>query len=189
MQHPLRQHIEKITSISDEEFEYILAHFTHKKLRKHQFLIQEGDVNLNMCFVVKGSLKSYQNGFDGKEHILQFAFSDWWISDFHAFYNQEKATLNIDCLEDSELLCITFENREKICSEMKKVEYFFRKKTNFGYGALQNRILSLFDTNIKQRYDNLLKMYPQLFQKVPKTMIASYLGVSRETLSRLKKGE
>jgi CRP-like cAMP-binding protein len=187
MTHPLRQHIEKITPISNEEFEYILSHFSLKKLKKHQFLIQEGDTSITMCYVLKGCLKSYQVGTDDKEHIVYFAFADWWISDFYAFYNQEKATLTIDCIEETELLCISFENREKLCSELHKIEYFFRKKTNTGYGALQNRILSLLDTNIKERYNNLLKMYPELFQKVPKHLIASYLGVSRETLSRLKK--
>jgi CRP-like cAMP-binding protein len=109
----------------------------------------------------------------------------WWITDYEAYYNQSAATVNIDCIEDSELLCLSFENREKLCAELHKMEYFFRKKTNKRNVALQKRILSLLSNNAKERYDKLLEQYPQLFQKVPKQLIAAYLGVTGETLSRL----
>lgn len=180
----LRQHIEKITPLTDQEFDYILSHFTTKKLKKHQFLIQEGDVVTNDYFVVKGLLKASFTNNDGKEHILQFAMEDWWISDFQAYFNQTEATQNIDCIEAVEVLCLSLTNREKLCAEMHKIEHFFRRKSNFGYIALQNRILSLLNKNAKERYQELIINYPTLFQRVPKTLIASYLGVSRETLSR-----
>lgn len=91
----------------------------------------------------------------------------------------------MDCLEDSETLYISLENREKLCAEMRKMEYFFRKKTTAGYVASQNRILSLISYNAKERYEYLLQQYPDLMQRVPKSLIASYLGITRETLSRL----
>ncbi|MDP9961820.1 Crp/Fnr family transcriptional regulator [Chryseobacterium lathyri] len=181
----LRQHFEKITPLTDQEFNYILSHFTTKKLKKHQFLIQEGDLVTTDHFVVKGLLKASFTNNDGKEHILQFAMEDWWISDFQAYFNQTEATLNIDCIEAVEVLCLSLTNREKLCAEMHKIEHFFRRKSNLGYIALQNRILSLLNNNAKERYEELLKNYPSLFQRVPKTLLASYLGVSRETLSRL----
>lgn len=180
----LRQHFEKITPLTDQEFEYILSHFTAKKLKKHQFLIQEDDAVLNDYFVVKGLLKAYYVNKDGKEHIMQFAMEDWWITDYQAYFSQTKATLNIDCIEEVELLCISLHNRDKICAELHKIEHFFRRKSNMGYVALQKRILSLLNDNAKERYEQLLNNYPSLFQRVPKTLIASYLGVSRETLSR-----
>lgn len=181
----LRRHFEKITPLTDQEFDYILSHFTTKKLRKHQFLIQEGDIVQNDYFVVKGLLKASFTNNEGKEHILQFAMEDWWVCDYQAYFNQTNATLNVDCLEDIEVLCLSLINREKICSELHKIEHFFRRKSNFGYIALQQRILSLMNNDAKGRYEQLRKQYPSLFQRVPKTMIASYLGVSRETLSRL----
>jgi len=180
----LRNHFEKITPLTDPEFEYILSHFTPKKLKKHQFLIQEDDVVSNDYFVVKGLLKAYHVNKDGKEHIMQFAMEDWWITDYQAYFSQTKATLNIDCIEEVELLCLSLQNRDKICSELHKIEHFFRRKSNLGYIALQRRILSLLNDNAKERYEQLLFNYPNLFQRVPKTLIASYLGVSRETLSR-----
>lgn len=180
----LRRHIEKIIPLTDQEFDYILAHFTTKKLKKHQFLIQAGDYVQNDYLVIKGLLKAYHTNKEGKEYILQFAMEDWWITDYQAYFNQTKATLNIDCIEEVDLLCLTRHNRDKICAELHKIEHFFRRKSNTGYIALQRRILAMLNYNAKEQYTQLLAQYPDLFQRVPKTLIASYLGVSRETLSR-----
>lgn len=180
----LRQQIEKIIKITDTEFDYVLKHFVAKKFRKHQFVIQEGQLVENDFFVLNGCLKSYSTDANGKDHIIQFAMHDWWITDYQAYYNQTAATVNIDCIEDTELLCLSLKNREKLCAEMHKIEHFFRRKTNKRNVALQNRILTLLSSSAKERYDKLLEQYPELFQKVPKHLIASYLGVTRETLSR-----
>lgn len=181
----LRQQIEKIVPLTDKEFEHILSYFTLKKLKKHQFLVQAGNLVINDHFVIKGLLKSYYINEEGKEHILQFAMEDWWITDYQAFFNQTIAELNIDCIEDTEVLAISAGNREKLCAEMHSMEHFFRKKSNSGYVALQRRILSLLNNNAKERYEQFVNQHPKLFKKVPKTLIASYLGLSRETLSRL----
>lgn len=180
----LRQQIEKITPLSDKEFEYVLSHFTERKFKKHQFLVQSGQTVKFDYFILNGCLKSYHTDKDGKIHIIQFGMQDWWITDYQAYYNHTIATIDIDCIEDTEVLCLSYENREKLCSELHKIEHFFRKKTNTRNVALQQRILSLMSNNAKERYDRLLEQYPQLFQKVPKHLIASYLGVTRETLSR-----
>ena len=185
MNHPFRQHIEQIIPLTDQEFEYVLSHFTTKKLRKHQFLVQEGDRVPNDFYVLSGCLKAYHTDKEGKEHILQFAMADWWITDYQAYFKETEATICVDCIEASEVLCLSLDNREKICSDLHKMDSFFRKKSNMGYVALQQRILSLLNSNAKERYEQLLNLYPSLFQKVPKTLIAAYLGVTRETLSRL----
>lgn len=181
----LRQQFEKIISLDDAEFEYILSHFKHKKFKKHQFVVQEEQRVEYDYFILSGCLKSYSTDANGKDHIIQFGMPDWWITDYQAYYNQKPATINIDCLEASELLCLSLQNREKLCAEMHKVEHFFRKKTNRHNVALQQRILSLLSSSARERYDKLLRDYPALFQKVPKHLLAAYLGVSRETLSRL----
>ena len=180
----LRQHFEKIISLTDQEFDYIFSHFTTKKLKKHQFLIQESNDVINDYFVVKGLLKAYYVDNAGKEHIMQFAMEDWWISDYQAYLSKTKATLNVDCIEDVELLCLSLHNRNKICSELHKIEHFFGQKSNTGYVALQRRLLSQLSNNAEERYRQLFSQYPNLFQRVSKTLIASYLGVTRETLSR-----
>jgi CRP-like cAMP-binding protein len=185
MEHPLKQHIEEIISVTDDEFEFILNHFNLIKKRKHQYLIQEGEVVNREYWIIKGCIKSYFIDEKGKEHILQFGMENWWITDYESFVKKSRSKINIDCLEDCELLYITSENREKLTMEMHKMERFWAKKSKFGRIALQNRILSLLKNSSKERYELLLEQYPKLFQRVPKKLIASYLGVSRETLSRL----
>lgn len=180
----LRKHFGKLITLSDEEFNYILSHFVVRKFRKHQFLVQQGSPVLYDYFVAHGLVKASMTGQEGKEHILQFAMEDWWISDYQAYFNQTDAALDITCVEDVEVFCLSLANREKLCAELHLVEHFFRKKSNLGYIALQRRILSLMQNNAQARYSELLRLYPGLSKRIPKTMMASYLGVSRETLSR-----
>jgi CRP-like cAMP-binding protein len=181
----LRQQIEKITPLTAEEFNYILSYFSVKKIKKRQFLLQENSAAPNDYFVTKGLLKAYHTNNDGKEHILQFAMEDWWVTDYAAYFKETASTISIDCIEDAEVLVLSLHNREKLCADMHKMEHFFRKKSNAGYVALQSRILSLLNSNAKERYQQLLAQHPQLFQRIPKSLIASYLGITRETLSRL----
>ncbi|HBG41307.1 MAG TPA: Crp/Fnr family transcriptional regulator [Porphyromonadaceae bacterium] len=181
----LRQQIEKIVPLTNDEFEFVLSHFKEKNFKKHQIIIHEGDYVQYDFYVVKGLMKSSHTNPEGKEHMIQFALENWWITDPQAFHNSTKATLNVDCLEDTKVLAISLENREKLCKELQKMEYFFLKKTTAGYIALQKRILCLISSTATERYYNLLAQYPGLIQRIPKQMVASYLGVSRETLSRL----
>jgi CRP-like cAMP-binding protein len=185
MSHLLREHIEKITPLTDNEFEYISSFFTTRKIRKHQFLVQEGDPVLNEFFVIRGCLKAYQADENGKVHILQFATEQWWITDYQAYFNQTPASIHVDCIEPCELLSLSLYNREKLCSELHKMEHFFRMKLTARCTALQQRMLYMMNSTVLQRYEQLNQLYPELLQRVSKQHIASYLGVSRETLSRL----
>lgn len=185
MHESLREHIEKIIPLSDDQFDLIRQLFIPRKFKKHQYLVQEGDPVYYSYFVVSGLLKLAHTGEDNKEHILHFAMEDWWVSDYQAFFSKSAATMSLDCLEDAEVLCITLENHEKLCSAVPRIEHFFLKKAYNGYFASQQRILSLLSNNAKERYELMLNLYPSLMQRVNKTLIASYLGVSRETLSRL----
>lgn len=181
----LIDHFRKVISLDDSEAAYVASHFVIKKFKKHQFVVQEGELVPNSFLVAKGCLKSYHTDDNGKEHILQFGFENWWITDFQAHSNEIPATINVDCIEDSELFCLSLQNREKLCAEMHKVARFFLAKTNKGYIAQQQRILSLLNSNAKERYEQLLALYPGILNRVPKQLVAAYLGVSRETLSRL----
>jgi CRP-like cAMP-binding protein len=181
----LRRQIEKIVTLTNEEFESVLSYFSYKTFKKHQYVLQAGNPAPNDYFVLKGLLKSFYVDEAGKTHILQFAMEDWWISDPEAYHNSLNAALNIDCLEDTQTFFISLENREKLCEQSRKMEFFFRKKTQAGYIALQKRIRSLMSQNAKERYEAFLQLYPQLSQRLPKALIASYLGISRETLSRM----
>lgn len=185
MQQSLRDHFEKTMPLTDEEFAFVLAHFTFKRFKKHQFLIQQGEPAPYVYLVVAGLLKLVYTDESGKAHIVSFAMEDWWQSDFQAFYAQTRATLSLECLEDTAVFCLSLADYHKLCADFPKVERFILKKSITGSIAAQQRILSLLTTDARQRYDQLLKQQPALFQRVSKTLLASYLGVSRETLSRL----
>lgn len=187
MQEKLREHIEKIVPLTDEEFAFVLSHFTFQSAKKREFLIREGKSVKYSYFVVSGLLKLVHSDESGKEHIVSFAMEDWWESDYLAYHSQTKATMSLQCLEDTDVFCLSLEGYQQLCSGLQKMEHFFLKKANAGHIASQQRILSFITANAKERYEQLLKRYPSLFQRVPKTLLASYLGVSRETLSRLSR--
>jgi CRP-like cAMP-binding protein len=148
-------------------------------------VISEGDKVDCEYFVLSGCLKAFFINDQVKMYILQFAMPTWWTSDYNALYSHNRATINIDCITDAEVLCISNNDREKLCSELHPLEHFFRWRTNRGYVASQKRLLSFMNNDAKARYEELLALYPQLYNLVPKHLIAAYLGVSRETLSRL----
>lgn len=185
MQQKLREHIEKIVPLTDDEFAFVLSHFTTKSYKKREFLIEEGKSVKYSYFVVSGLLMLIYNDESGKQHIVSFAMEDWWESDYQAYHTQTKATMSLQCLEDTDVFCLSLEDYQKLCAGLQKMEHFFLRKANGGHIGSQQRILSFLTSNAKERYEQLLKRYPSLIQRVPKSLLASYLGVSRETLSRL----
>lgn len=185
MKADIREHIEKIIPLTDDEFAFVNSHFTTLHFKKHDFLITEGKPVPYSYFVISGLLKLVHNDDAGKEHIVAFAMEDWWECDYEAFYKGTKATMSLQCLEDTTVLCHTLDGYKSLCNGLHKMEHFLLAKANAGHIAAQQRILSFLNSNAKERYEKLLKRYPSLFQRVPKTQLASFLGVSRETLSRL----
>ncbi|GAA4320358.1 hypothetical protein GCM10023149_19590 [Mucilaginibacter gynuensis] len=181
----LRKHIEQITPVNDDEFEHVKTFFTLKRVKKHQYLVQEGDQATHEYLILSGIFRMFYLDSEGKEHIVQFAGENWWMADYQAYFNQKQATLNIVCMEDAEVLCTTLPGRETLSSDIHKMEHFFRVKLTKGYVAQQRRIISLLSSTPQQRYEEFGKLYPDMMQKIPKKYIAEYLGVSRETLSRL----
>ncbi|MBB6112161.1 cAMP-binding domain of CRP or a regulatory subunit of cAMP-dependent protein kinases [Mucilaginibacter lappiensis] len=181
----LKEHIAKTISLTDEQFDYLFSHFKLQSFKKGQVIIAAGDKVDHEYFVLDGCLKSFYINDDLKMFILQFAMPTWWSSDYNALYSNAKATINLDCITDAEVLCLSNDDREKLCNEIHQVEHFFRWRTNKGYVASQKRLLSFMNNDAKHRYEELLAQYPALYNIVPKHLIAAYLGVSRETLSRL----
>lgn len=181
----LKEHIAKTAQLTDEQFDYFFSHFESKSYKKGQAVISEGQKVDCEYFVIEGCLKAFFINDEIRMYILQFAMPTWWTSDYCALYNQTKATINVDCITDATVLCLSGNDREKLCKELHQAEHFFRWRTNKGYVASQKRLLSFMNNDTRARYEELMTLYPQLYNLVPKHLIASYLGVSRETLSRL----
>lgn len=181
----LKNHIENIIPLTDQEFEFVASLFTAKSYKKGQFIFQDGEYLSRHYFVCKGLLKLVYTDSDAREHIVGFAMEDWWESDFEAFYTRQKTSMSLICLENTDALYITYENYKHLCGTLPKMEHFFLERAYFGFIAAQKRIVSSLTSNTKERYLQLIERYPVLVQRVPKSQLAAYLGVSRETLSRL----
>src|SRR5262249_43990422 len=147
--------------------------------KKGQVIISEGDKVEHEYFVTEGCLKSFYLNDDVKMFILQFALPTWWTSDYNALMNGTRATINLDCITDAQVLGILRSDREKVCDEIHQLEHFFRVRANRGYVAMQKRILSLLSSDAKHRYEELMSQHPELYNLVPKQLIAAYVGVSR----------
>lgn len=183
----LRKHIEKRVHISDEEFDIISKFFVPKKMRKKQFLLHEGEVCKNIGFVNSGSLREYTIDNKGSEHIIQFAIEDWWVSDLNSFLSGLPATYNIDALQDSEVLLLEKSARDNMLDVCPKIERFFRILIESNHVATQQRITDSLSTSAEERYLKFVKTYPKLLEQVPKNHIASYLGITPQSLSRIRK--
>lgn len=180
----LKQHLAKTIELNDEQFDYVFSHFKRLSFKKGQELVSAGNYVDCEFFVLSGCLKSFYVNDDMKMFILQFAMPTWWASDYDALYYKTKANVTVDCVTDAEVLCLNSDDREKLCRELHPVEHFFRWRTNKGYVSAYRRLLSYMNNDSKGRYDELMNLYPELYNIVPKQLIAAYLGVSRETLSR-----
>ena len=181
----LKAHVSKIATLTNDEFNYFFDRFQTKSFKKGQTIIAAGDKVTCEYFVLNGCLKSFYINDDLKMFILQFAMPTWWASDYNALYSGDKATISVDCITDAEVLCLSNADREEVCNKIHQAEHFFRWRTNKGYVASQKRLLSMMNNDVKHRYEELMTQYPELYNMVPKQLIAAYLGVSRETLSRL----
>ena len=176
---------EKIT-LSDKEEQLFKTYITPKKLRRKQYLLQEGDVCKYTAFVEKGILRLYTIGEKGNEQIVQFALEGWFIADMFSFISGEPATQNIDALEDAELILISKSAEEEILNKIPQYEHFIRLQIQGAYLALQKRLTAMFNLTTEEKYSRLLNSYPDIVQRVPQHMIASYLGLTPETLSRAR---
>lgn len=183
----LFENIRKKVSLSDDENLLCQTFFTIKKLRKKQYLLQEGDVCKYTAFVNKGILRSYTIDEKGNERIIQFALEDWWITDIYSFLTAEPSTFNIDVLEDAEVLLITKAAQEEMVLQVPKMERFLRLLMQNSLIAMQRRLIGSLNYTAEDKYLQLLDSCPTIIQRVPQHLIASYLGITPETLSRIRR--
>jgi CRP-like cAMP-binding protein len=158
-----------------------------RTFRKRQYVLQAGDVCESEYYVFKGCLRAYLVNEKGEEHIVQFAVEDWWVGDMYSFLTETPAKLNIETVEESTLLLIAKKDMEELYREIPKLERFFRILVQNAFIALQERVLDAMSKNVEQRYIEFHRKYPQIEQRVPQHMIASFLGATPEFLSRIRK--
>ncbi|GAC1382136.1 MAG: Crp/Fnr family transcriptional regulator [Ginsengibacter sp.] len=180
-------HVKEKVILNDDEKERIKSFFIPKKIRRKQYLLQEGDICRYMAFVERGLLRSYNVDDKGYEHMIQFAWDGWWISDTYSFLSEEAAAYNIDAIEDAELLLLSRSHFEAMTIEVPKMERYFRILFQNNIISKEKRLLSSITYSAEEKYTKLAENNPQLIQRIPQNLIASYLGITPETLSRIRK--
>lgn len=172
---------------SIEQESLLIEKLERIELKKGNFLLKNGENVTHQFYVESGCLRTYYIDESGKEHTLQFAIHDWWISDYTAFFSEAKAILNIEILQDSVLYRVSKRDMDILFVEINAVETFFRKKMERAFASFQKRILANLSQSASERYLDFVENYPNIEQQVKNYHIASYLGITTETLSRIRK--
>lgn len=183
----LLNNINKYVSLNETETQRLLSIIHTTKIKKRQFIDQPNYVCRYRNYVVQGAFRSFFLDEEGKEHTVQIALEDWFVSDFYSYITQTPATLFVEALEDSTILQMTYEDIEGLCKETHALSEYFRITTERAFAFSRNRALSNLSMTAEARYLELLERYPNMVSRVPQKIIASYLGFTPEFLSKIKK--
>lgn len=178
--------IKSSITLSSEAEEYIYSISKEKTISKGDVLIRQGQAVKKTYFVKSGCLRSYCIDENGKEHTLQFAIKNWWISDFIALYNNELATLTVECITDSTIIEFNALQLDGIYLLYPEFEAFQRKNLEQHVVSLHKRILNQLQLSAAERYNLFREQYPNIEKDIPNYHIASYLGITQQSLSRIR---
>ena len=176
-------------SFTEKEADFFVSHFTERKVKKRQFIIQPEFIAKYRIFIVQGTFKAYVIDKNGQEQIISLAMDGWWISDPNSFIYQQPATMFVEALEDSVILQLDFENEQILKAHSHKFETFFRTVAERGLAFMQRRLIASLTLAAEERYEQFAEKYPYFLQRVPQFAIASYLGMTTQYLSRIRKNQ
>ena len=182
----LTTNLNKHITLTPEETTIITSVFTTRKFRKKQYVLQEGDVTRHETLIVSGLTRTYEVDEKGSEHIIQFGMENWWVGDLYSFLSGTPSVYNIDCIEDTEVLQVTKENLEILYERVPKIERYFRILVQNAFIASTRRVSSALTLSATERYNEFVARYPETGQRVADHHIASYLGITPQSLSRIR---
>jgi CRP-like cAMP-binding protein len=183
----LYEYTSQRVTLKPTDWELMKSHYHLRKVQKKDYFLKEGTTNFNQGFVADGTLRVFYTDTKGNEHVLYFAFADWWVGDLSAFHFDDAATLNVQALEESYILEISKEDLEYLFGQIPALERLFRVMAQRTLAVLQKRFLMTVSAHAEARYQELLQRHPGIEQIVAQHQIASYLGILPESLSRMKK--
>ena len=183
---PLLEYFNGLVPLNDKEKQIIIESFHPRLYRSKQYILQEGDICNKFNFVVRGCLRMYQIDDKGDIHILQFTAENGWLTDLGSFHGKKASKLNIDALEDTMVLQISYENLIAMYNQAPKFDRIFRVLIENSFILLQERLLQNISSTAEERYLSFLQMYSHLSNRLPQTQIAAFLGITPEFLSRIR---
>ncbi len=178
--------INRFVTLTLDEEEQLIAIIKTTRIKKRQFIDQPGFTSGYRHYIVSGAFRSYFIDAEGKEHTVQIAIDDWYVSDFYSYITQTPATLFVEALEDSIIFQMKYEDIEGLCSKIHRLSEYFRITTERAFAFSRNRALSNLCMTAEERYLEFIDRYPGIVQRVPQKVIASYLGMSAEFLSKIR---
>jgi CRP-like cAMP-binding protein len=182
----LYDYISKSLVLSEEAKDFITSISKEKHVKKNDILIQQGQKVNKTYFVVSGCLRSYATDREGKDHTMQFAIKNWWISDYMAWFENKPSLLTIECIRKCILIEIKISDLEELYKRFPVFETFQRKKLEIHLASIQQRLLNQLQLSAEERYAVFLKKYPEIEKYALNYHIASYLGITQQSLSRIR---
>ena len=184
--HNILNNINRHVSLNEEETSKLLSIIQVKKIKRRQLIDQPDYISRYRNYVQEGSFRSYFIDQEGKEHTVQIAMEDWFVSDFYSYITQTPATLFVEAMEDSTILQMSYEDIEGLCKEIHALSEYFRITTERAFAFSRKRALSNLSKTAEERYLELLDRYPNMIERVSQKVIASYLGMTPEFLSKIR---
>ncbi|SDC58051.1 Crp/Fnr family transcriptional regulator [Niabella drilacis] len=183
---PLINYFNNLIPLNDKEQDSVFTYFVPRLYRKRQYILQEGDTCAQFNFIVSGCLRMYKIDEKGNTHVIYFATENWWMIDLGSFYSKKPSELNIEAMEDTMVLQISYDNLTTLYMQAPKFNRIFRVLIENSYVALQKRLLQNISSTAEERYLAFIETYPHLINRLPQLQIASFLGITPEFLSRLR---
>ncbi|NVJ46749.1 MAG: Crp/Fnr family transcriptional regulator [Cytophagia bacterium] len=187
MKTKLIEHMRQLVALSDEDAQTVSDAFKEKQLQKKEFLLKKGDPSHHMRFITAGCLKVFSLDNDGNERILQFGIDGWWVNDLYGYLTEQPSAYFIQAITDSTVLQIHRDTLNALYDEIPALDRFWRIKIQNAYIALQERTINMMSESAEERYSRFITQYRTMEQSIPQYMIASYLGVTPEHLSVIRK--
>ncbi len=178
--------INKHILLTKEEESILTSKLTYRKYLKGQYVVQQGDICRYSGFIISGCTKTFYADDEGQEHIVMFSKEDWWASEIGSFVTQTPSDYNVQCIENTELIQLSYDDQEDLFQIIPKLERFFRLILEKAFVDSQKRIVNNFSLSASDRYLQFKIQYPKLEQRIPQYMVASYLGITKEFLSKIK---
>lgn len=177
----------RYVSLTSDEEERIVSIIKSSRVKKKQYIIQPGFVCRNRTYIVEGAFRVFYLDDDGKEHTVSIGVEDWFVTDFFSYINQAPALNFAEALEDSLIFQMRYEDIEPLCKEIHSLSEYFRLTTEKAFAFSRRRVISNISMTAEQRYDEYVNKYPHIVNRVPQYVLASYLGMSQEFLSKIRK--
>ena len=180
------EYLKDYINLTDKEEFVLVSKLKQRNYLKGQYIVQDGDICRYHTYIVTGKVRTFYLDKNGHEHVVTFGIENWWVGDLGSLITQTPADFNVQCLENTKVVQISYDDLQQLYRDIPKMERFFRLVIQKAYVNAQKRIVQNYSLSARERYLQFCEEYPEIVQRVPQYMIASYLGITKEFLSTIR---